>query len=209
MIDAARQLSGVTRLAAIAFVGAWAVTLPILAAQSSTDPIGRNYDTANRIFTLALVAAVVLFVAIRRELRGRGGLAPTVAVVTSGLVLAGNALEFWGGLLQDAPLSATAERLGQEHYWVGSDIGFALFAIGMLGLTVASITLGVRAARRDLLPKVAAAAVAASGVGTLVAFAAVDMGVAAAVLVAIALSALWAAALALPTRVRAASLSAT
>lgn len=170
----------------IIFCVAWIATATFHAAQSG-DPVGAHYDTANRVFTLGLIALVALLARYRPQLAATAPRAATAAVAGAALALLGNVVEFWGGLLQDQPLSGTAERIGSDSYWVGSDVGFALFAAGVLILAVSTVV----AARGSDLGRAAARAVRFTGPAVLVTFLVLDAGAIVTLAVTVLAAGLW------------------
>ncbi len=109
-----------------------------------------------------LVAPKALTVAGRSE---RAGL--MAAAVGVGLLLAGNVVEFYGVLLQEKPNAYAAA--GENDHWVGSDIGWIIFGIGMLTLLVGGLTAAVGMQRHRVRPTWVIAFIATLGVGVLAA----------------------------------------
>ncbi len=92
-----------------------------------------------------------------------------VAAVGVGLLLAGNVVEFYGVLLQDKPNAHAAARAGEADHWVGSDIGWIIFGIGMLLLLVGGLTAAVALQRHRIGPLWVIVFTATLGVGVLAA----------------------------------------
>ena len=151
-----------TRLAAASFAVGMLVLQPFFGLQAGTTPAGTGYDTVNRVYAVVLALLVWLCVLLRRR---TAGAAAVVAVVAAVAACAGVALEFWGGLLQDRPLSADAQRAGLPNsaIWWGSNVGFWLFAAGAIVLGVVTVVWAFRAGRREQLPRVASIALGLSG----------------------------------------------
>jgi hypothetical protein len=98
------------------------------------------------LFLVALLAAPRVLPVAGRSVRG-GFIAAAVGV---GLLLAGNVVEFYGVLLQEEPNAYAASQVGETAHWVGSDIGWIMFGIGMFALLVG----GLPAAAAMLLHRV-------------------------------------------------------
>ena len=129
-----------------------------------------SYDSYNRLLTLPLLLFLVGFIAAERLLRPRTRLG-TVGFggVALGLVLllAGNALEFWGVLLQSKPNAQLAHEMGAGEHWIGSDIGWMIFGLGMLTVIVGGSVLALSLRRTRMFPKWAMLFVGLLGVGVL------------------------------------------
>jgi hypothetical protein len=151
------------RLIVLAVVSglAWLGSVVLIATQAPSEPVGTAYDAYNRVLTVALVLLVVVAVGTRARLGS--GPAPTALVLGLILMLAGNALEFWGALLAGQPPSATAQRLGVAEFW-GSTPGFIAFLIGQVIATVSLIVIGIRSWRRGRASAGEGALVAGSGI---------------------------------------------
>jgi hypothetical protein len=89
------------------------------------------------------------------------------AAVGVGLLLAGNLAEFYGVLLQDQPNAYAAPQAGDADHWVGSDIGWIIFGIGMLVLLLGGLTAAAGMQRHRVRPTWVIAFTAALGVGVL------------------------------------------
>lgn len=125
----ARRRAHVLPLALIAGL-AWIAGVLLVATQADSDPVGARYDDYNRILTVALVLLLASTLALRRSACSR----PLTALAGGfALMLAGNALEFWGAYAAGEPAAATASRL-HAHAFAASGAGFGIFIAG--GLTV-------------------------------------------------------------------------
>jgi hypothetical protein len=116
----------------------------------TTVPPPLNYDSYNRLFTLAPLLVLFFWAWARPHVAqgGRGGKAGWWIVLIGLIVqLTGNVIEFWGVLLQDRPAARTAYEEGVQP-WIGSEIGFMVFILGALLIAVGSILVG-RAIRRS------------------------------------------------------------
>lgn len=117
-----------------------------------TFPPPLSYDAANRLFTLPLLLLLAgwlgLFVGLRGRVSGlvRGGW--LASLVGMALMLIGNAVEFWGVLLQEKP-NAYAAASGEE-VWAGSDVGWMIFGLGHLLVVIGMAVVGI-AGRRGLV----------------------------------------------------------
>lgn len=100
-----------------------------------------GYDGYNRML---LIPLLLFAVALSQAALARGddrrvvrGLALTAA---GAFVLAtGNAVEFYAVLLQVGLNAYAASQADVEEHWVGSDIGWMVFGVGMLVMMVGSL----------------------------------------------------------------------
>lgn len=158
--------SWLTLLAALAGV-AWIGGILLVATQADSDPVGSRYDAYNRVLTIALALLLASALAIQgrvRETGAAGGGALTALVSGLALMLAGNALEFWGALAAGEEASATAERLGLEEEFWGSFPGFVAFLAGGLLVLVSLIAYAVRIGAWGGISRLRRTAVGAGGV---------------------------------------------
>lgn len=119
---------------------AWLLLVPA-AELHRRDVLG--YDGYNRLLAIPLLLFLVALLAAPRALTvpGRSTRAGLIAAAVGvGLLLAGNVAEFYGLLLQDQPNAYAASRAGETAHWVGSDIGWIIFGIGMLTLLIGGLT---------------------------------------------------------------------
>lgn len=156
---------------AAAIVGGLAWLLLVPAAElHRRDLLG--YDGYNRLLAIPLLLFLVALLAAPRALAvaGRsvraGFLAAAVGV---GLLLAGNVAEFYGVLLQGEPNAYAATQAGEADHWVGSDIGWIIFGIGMLVLLVGGLIAAAGMLRHRVRPTWVIAFTATLGVGALAA----------------------------------------
>ena len=129
-----------------------------------------SYDSYNRLLTLPLLLFLVGFLAAERLLRPRtrlGTVGFVVAALGLGLLLAGNALEFWGVLLQAKPNAQLAHETGAGEHWIGSDIGWMIFGLGMLALIVGGSVLALSLRRMRMFPNWMTLFLGVLGVGVL------------------------------------------
>jgi hypothetical protein len=154
-------------LACIAGGIAWALLGPA-AVLERNDVL--SYDAYNRLLALPLLLFVVGFISAEwllrpRTARGTAGF----LVATFGLfsLLAGNVIEFWGVLLQSKPNAQAAHETGVGEHWIGSDIGWIIFGVGMLSLIVGGVMLALSLGRTRLVPTWAALFLGLLGVGVL------------------------------------------
>jgi hypothetical protein len=137
-----------TRLAATTTALGLAVMLPITAVSASADPVGLGYSPANRLLTIPLIALVVWMVGEGRVAKAAGAVRSGRALaIGSAMMLFGNIVEFWVGLVQSRPVDAIASPRHEAH-WVGSNIGYPIFFLGSIVLLVA-FALEARALRRE------------------------------------------------------------
>lgn len=122
--------------------GAFWILLAMLAAPQVADKV--SYDWFNRALTVPLIVSAVAWFNLRpvpwRHSAGARVLWGTAASAWI-LLIAGNAIEFWGVLLQDEPNAFAAHEAGTSSHWIGSDIGWMAFMPGVLVLSVASLVL--------------------------------------------------------------------
>ncbi len=127
-------------MSAILGGGTWLLLVPA-AELHRRELLG--YDGYNRLLAIPLLLFLVALLAASRALTvaGRSVRAGFLtAAVGVGLLLAGNVAEFYGVLLQDQPNAHAATQAGETDHWVGSDIGWIAYAIGMLVLLVGGLT---------------------------------------------------------------------
>lgn len=74
-------------------------------------------------------------------------------------------MEFYGVLLQEEPNAYAATQAGETDHWVGSDIGWIVFGIGMLTLLVGGLTAAAGMQRHRVQPVWLIAFTATVGVG--------------------------------------------
>lgn len=148
---------------------AWLLLVPAAVLQR---PGLLDYDGYNRLlagplllFLVALLTAPRALMVPGRSVRAGFG----VAAVGVGLLLVGNVVEFYGVLLQDERNAYAAARVGEADHWVGSDIGWIIFGIGMLVLLVGGVTTAVALQRRRMRPLWVIAFTATLGVGVVAA----------------------------------------
>ncbi len=91
----------------------------------------------------------------------------TVAAAGAGLLLIGNIVEFYGVLAQDRLNAYAASRAGEEDHWIGSDVGWIVFGLGMLILLVGGLTAAVGLWRSRTGPSWLSVFAATLGIGVL------------------------------------------
>lgn len=131
-----------------------------------------GYDDYNRLLAIPLLLSLMALLAASRALTvaGRSVRAGFLtAAVGVGLLLAGNVAEFYGVLLQDQPNAYAATQAGETDHWLGSDIGWIAYAIGMLVLLVGGLTAAAGMLRHRVRPTWLIAFTATLGVGVLAA----------------------------------------
>ncbi len=116
-----------------------------------------SYDAYNRIFVAPLLLLLVGLLGLSvRSAGGRGRLARTgtiAALVGCALLIAGNVAEFWLVLVQSKPNANAAYQSGAEEVWIGSEIGWMLFLLGFLILSIGLVLFGVAAVRANEPPR--------------------------------------------------------
>ena len=129
-----------------------------------------SYDNYNRLLTIPLLLFLVGFIAAGSLVRTRarqGTVGFAVAALGLFLLLIGNVVEFWGVLLQSKPNAHAAFEMASSEHWVGSDIGWMLFGLGMLTLLVGGVVLALTVRRRPTFPNWAVVFLGLLGVGVL------------------------------------------
>lgn len=129
-----------------------------------------SYDGYNRLLAIPLLFFLMTLLAAPKALTLAGRLERAgliAAAVGVGLLLAGNVVEFYGVLLQEKPNAYAAT--GETDHWVGSDIGWIIFGIGMLTLLVGGLTAAAGMQRHRVRPTWLIAFIATLGVGVLAA----------------------------------------
>jgi hypothetical protein len=131
-----------------------------------------SYDDYNRLLAVPLVMFLFALLAAPRVLAAPGPLArsgfPAVATGV-GLLLAGNLVEFYGVLLQDKPNAYAAAQTGASNHWIGSDIGWIIFGLGMLLLLLGGLITAVGLQRQRTQPFWVVLFAATLGIGVLAA----------------------------------------
>ncbi len=146
---------------------AWALLGPAAVLERSNI---LGYDSYNRLLTLPLLLFLVGFIAAGPLLRPRtrpGAVGFVVVGFGLLLLLVGNALEFWGVLLQSQRNAQMAYETGAGEHWIGSDIGWMVFGLGMLALIVGGIILSASLWRVRSFPNWAALFLGLLGFGVL------------------------------------------
>ena len=69
------------------------------------------------------------------------------------MLIAGNVAEFWLVLAQSKPNANAAYQSGAEEVWIGSEIGWMLFLLGFLIMSIGLVLFGVAAVRANELPR--------------------------------------------------------
>jgi hypothetical protein len=133
------------RAALLGGVG-WLALIPA-AELHRRDLLG--YDGYNRLLVVPLLLFAVAMWQAPRVGLATGRLARvgfTTATVGAAVLAAGNVIEFYGVLLQDGLNAYAASQADVDDHWIGSDIGWIVFGIGMLVLLVGGVVaaLGLR-----------------------------------------------------------------
>lgn len=129
-----------------------------------------SYDGYNRLLAVPLLLFTIALSLAPRGLRARGRLARagfSVAAAGTGLLFLGNVIEFYGVLLQDGLNAYTASQAGADQHWIGSDIGWITFGVGMLVLLAGGIVAALALHRRATAPVWVIFFAATLGVGVL------------------------------------------
>lgn len=146
---------------------AWTVGVTLIGTQADSDPVGRYYDAYNQVFTVALVLLLAFALLLRHQSVGRERLGASVVTVSAILLLAGNVLEFWGAFVTGGLTEKTADRLGQDGAFWGSETGWFLFLPGqpllLVGFVVLALGLRTSRWRKAAIASAALAAGASTG----------------------------------------------
>ncbi len=159
------QAASIAGRAALLGGVAWLALIPA-AELHRRDLLG--YNGYKRLLVVPLLLfAVAMWQAPRAGL-ATGRLARvgfTTAAVGAAVLAAGNVIEFYGVLLQDGLNAYAASQVDVDDHWIGSDIGWIVFGIGMLVLLVGGVVaaLGLRHGKQRWL----IAFTAALGLGVL------------------------------------------
>jgi hypothetical protein len=114
-----------------------------------------SYDGYNRLLAVPLLLFTVALSSVPRALTVRGRLALTgfsMAATGTALLLVGNVVEFYGVLLQDGLNAYAASQAGADEHWIGSDIGWMTFGVGMLVLLAGGIVAALALHRSRTAP---------------------------------------------------------
>jgi len=121
------------------------------------EPPPFSYDAYNRMFVAPLLLLLVGLLGLSaRSAGGRRRLARTGTMAAVGgcaLLIAGNVAEFWFVLMQSKPNANAAYQSGAEEVWIGSEIGWMLFLLGFLIMSIGLVLFGVAAVRANELPR--------------------------------------------------------
>jgi hypothetical protein len=157
----------VGRAAAILGGIAWLVLVPASELQRREL---LSYDGYNRMLAVPLLLFLVALLLVPRALAVRRPVPRAgfrTAAAGTGLLLAGNLLEFYGVLLQDAPNAYAAAQTGATGHWLGSDIGWIVFSLGMFVLLAGGVVAATGLWRQHAWPPWLVAFTAALGAGVL------------------------------------------
>ncbi len=147
-MPAQRRSSGIAGGAAALGGLAWILLAP------AAELVRRDlltYDGYNRLLAVPLLLFAIALSLAPRALPARGRLARigfSVAATGAGLLFIGNVVEFYGVLLQDGLNAYAASQAGANQHWIGSDVGWMTFMLGMLVLPAGGIV-AARALHRD------------------------------------------------------------
>ena len=157
---------GVAKGALVAAIG-WLLLIP------ATELERRNmlsYDGYNRLLALPLILFAVTFWRAPQVLPAEAKSAQLgfrIAAVGAGVLFVGNVVEFYGVLLQSEPNAYAAHLGGNANHWVGSDIGWMIFALGMLTLLIGGVAAAIALRRWATRPRWLVLFTATLGVGVL------------------------------------------
>lgn len=159
----------VTIVRGAALLGGVAWLLLVPAAELTRREL-LSYDGYNRFLALPLLLfTVALSLAAGalglRERLARVGFA--MAASGAGLLLIGNIVEFYGVLLQDRLNAYAASRAGEEDHWIGSDLGWMIFGLGMFVLLAGGLIAAMGLCRSRTEPRWLVVFAATLGIGVL------------------------------------------
>ncbi len=129
-----------------------------------------TYDGYNRLLAVPLLLFAVALSAAPRALPAPGRLARVgfaVAATGAGLLLIGNVVEFYGVLFQGDLNAYAAFQASRADHWIGSDVGWIIFGVGMLVLLGGGLVASVALRRRRTDPGWLAAFAGTLGIGVL------------------------------------------
>ncbi len=130
----------------------WLVLLP--AAELERRDL-LSYDAYNRFLAPPLLLFALALTGLPRVLNVKSHgtkIGSSIAAAGAALLLAGNLVEFYGVLLQDGLNAQAAHEAGTADHWVGSDVGWIIFIIGMLALLVGGLIAAVSLRRSHAQP---------------------------------------------------------
>lgn len=114
------------------------------------SPPPLTYDDYNRLFSVPLLLFFGGLVGLHAQQSARGPLArlgKLLAFLGCTLLLTGNIVEFWLVLLQAKPNVAAADERGELDVWIGSEIGWITFLVGLFLLCIGLVLWGIAAVR--------------------------------------------------------------
>ncbi len=114
-----------------------------------------SYDGYNRLLAVPLLLFIVALSLATRALRTQGRLARigfSVGAAGAVLLLIGNVVEFYGVLLQDGLNAYAASESGANEHWIGSDVGWIIFGLGLLVLVAGGIVAALALHRGGIAP---------------------------------------------------------
>ncbi len=159
----------VTIVRGAALLGGVAWLLLVPAAELTRREL-LSYDGYNRFLALPLLlfSIALSFAAGALGLRERlGRVGFTMAASGAGLLLIGNVVEFYGVLLQDRLNAYAASRVGEEDHWIGSDLGWMIFGLGMFVLLAGGLIAAMGLWRSRTQPRWLVVFAATLGIGVL------------------------------------------
>ncbi len=114
-----------------------------------------SYDGYNRLLAVPLLLFTIALSLTPRALGVPGRLARVgvgVSAAGAALLLIGNVIEFYGVLLQNRLNAYAASRAGADEHWIGSDLGWITFGVGMLFLLAGGIVAALGLHRSRIAP---------------------------------------------------------
>lgn len=137
-----RRSESAARLALVAGI-AWLLLIPA-AELERRDML--SYDGYNRLLALPLILFAVTLWRAPHLLPGEAKSAQLgfrIAAVGAAVLFVGNVNEFCGVMLQSEPNAYAAHQAGDASHWIGSDIGWLIFGVGMLTLLIGGVIAAV------------------------------------------------------------------
>jgi hypothetical protein len=142
------------RRAGIACALAGAAWLALIPGSVFVRDGALSYDGYFRLMSVPLLVYVLAWIALRPLWPSgrRADLGYWITLAGLVLVFGGVSLEFWGAWLTGNTNAYEAYLTGRESWW-GSNVGWRMFGLGLLGLFAGGVTAAVAAARARVVPR--------------------------------------------------------
>lgn len=129
-----------------------------------------SYDGYNRLIAVPLLLFVIALWRAPGAVTGEakhGAAGLRIAAGGAALLWVGNVVEFYGVLLQSGLNAQAAHDAGETEHWIGSDIGWIIFGLGMLTVLVGGIVAAIGLQRSRDCPRWVTLFAATLGIGVL------------------------------------------